>query len=85
MNRGFIRWGVTVHRDGWMQLTPLCGPKIVAILKPGIGPTAFLIYRAARLMGRPFGGFCWHGNSQSALLLNSYEQCAPRAADRGTT
>ena len=27
------------------QLTPLCGPKIVAFLKVGIGSTAFPIYR----------------------------------------
>jgi hypothetical protein len=31
-----------------MQLTPLCGDKIVAILKVGIGPTAFSIYRWRR-------------------------------------
>jgi len=39
-----------------MQPTPLCGPKIVAILKAGSSPTAFSIYKAARLMRRPFGG-----------------------------
>jgi hypothetical protein len=41
----FLWWGVTAHRDGWMELTPQSGPKIVAILKGGIGPHAFLIYR----------------------------------------
>ncbi len=39
-----------------MQPTPLCGPKIVAILKAGIGPAAFPIYRAARLMRNPLDG-----------------------------
>jgi len=39
-----------------IQPTPLRGPKIVAILKSGIGPTAILIYTAARLMGRTLGG-----------------------------
>jgi len=39
-----------------MQPTPLCGPKIVAILKAGFVPRAFPIYTTARLMGRPLGG-----------------------------
>jgi hypothetical protein len=37
-----------------MQPTPLRGPRIAAILRPGIGPTVFPIYTAARLMGNPF-------------------------------
>jgi len=32
--RGFLWRGVTARRDGRIQPTPLCGPKIVAILKP---------------------------------------------------
>jgi hypothetical protein len=39
-----------------MQSTPLRGPKIGGILKTALVLTAFPIYAAARLMGRPFGG-----------------------------
>ena len=38
-----------------LELTPLRGPKIGAILKVGIGPTALPIYTAAQLSGNPLG------------------------------
>jgi hypothetical protein len=41
--KGFLWWEVTARRDSRMQPTPLCGHKIVAILKAGFGATAFPI------------------------------------------
>jgi hypothetical protein len=38
-----------------LKLTPLRGRKIGAILTVGIGPSVFLIYRAAQLSGRALG------------------------------
>jgi len=36
-------------------VTPLRGPKIVAILKAGFGPTVFPIYSGGAADGQPFG------------------------------
>jgi hypothetical protein len=38
-----------------MELTPLCGPKIAAILKAGFGPHAFLIYRCGAAQRQAVG------------------------------
>jgi hypothetical protein len=48
--------GSHARRDGGMQPTPLRGPKIGGILKTNLVLTAFPIYTAARLMGKPLGG-----------------------------
>jgi hypothetical protein len=38
-----------------LELTPLCGPKIVCILKVGIGPTAFPFYRCGAAQRQAVG------------------------------
>jgi hypothetical protein len=38
-----------------LEPMPLRGNKIVAILKAGNGPSAFLIHQAARLSAKPLG------------------------------
>jgi len=38
-----------------LELTPLCGRKIVAILKAGIGPTALPIYRGGAAQRQTVG------------------------------
>jgi hypothetical protein len=44
---GFLWWGVTARRDGWMQPTPLRAHKIGAFLKVSIGSEPIPIYRCA--------------------------------------
>jgi len=39
-----------------LELTPQAASKIAAILKADFGSTAFPVYTAAQLSGRPFGG-----------------------------
>jgi hypothetical protein len=38
-----------------IQPTPLCGPKIVAILKRGFGPKAFPVYHSGAADGQGVG------------------------------
>jgi hypothetical protein len=39
-----------------VQLTPLCGPKVVRILKVGFVPNVVSISTAAQLTRKPLGG-----------------------------
>jgi hypothetical protein len=52
----FLPYRGATSRHRRLEPTPLCGPKIVAILESGISLIAFLVYSAARLMPRPLGG-----------------------------
>src|SRR2546421_271589 len=52
-----------------IQPTPLRGPKIVAILKGGIGPTAFPIYGGGAAQCWPFGGNPSHLLPDAYLIL----------------
>jgi hypothetical protein len=63
-----------------MQPTPLRGPKIVAFLKAGIGPTVFPIYTAARLMGKPLGRCHHYSTSKKPMSMppqNAGHICSP--------
>jgi hypothetical protein len=51
-----------------MQPTPLCGPKIVAILKAGFARWLSRSISAARLMGKPLGGGHQSPDQSNALV-----------------
>jgi hypothetical protein len=57
-----------------IQPTPLRGPKIVGILNASFVPTAFLIYMAARLMGRALGGNPSRSSRNDAFQMVQYQQ-----------
>jgi hypothetical protein len=47
--------GTTRRPNPPMQPTPLCGLKIGAILKPGLGPNIISIYDGGAADGQPVG------------------------------
>jgi hypothetical protein len=69
--------GSHARRDGRMQPTPLRGPEIIAILAVGFGLSAFLIYTAARLMGKPLDGDQEHPYCAELPQVSLLSQAAP--------
>ena len=53
--------------DGWFQLTPLRGPKIVGILQSDFGSNAFPIYSAAQLKRKTLGRY--HSEQYDTLFF----------------